>query len=115
MYKGSLGEVTTRETFSRTIEVVDDDGLDVNIASATISVALRLQGNTTANLSATVGDGITIDSGASPMNFTVTFSEEDMEGLDTGTYDFGCVITLSSVTTQLIAATVNIIDGIIDS
>lgn len=110
MYTGSLGVKTNRETWTQTIAVVDQDGVDVNIAAATIEIAVRLKGNTTADLSATVGDGITISS----PDFTFTFSETDMETLDPGIYDVGIVVTISSTSTQLLVGTVSIVDGILD-
>lgn len=109
MYTGSLGTISNREDWIQAIDVVDENGADVNIAAASITVAVRKKGSTTNSLTATVGDGITI----STPRFTFTFSEDEMDDLCAGTYEVGCVIEISSVKTQLIVGTVTIVDGIV--
>lgn len=111
MYEGSLGKVSNREDWTQTIACVDDDGGDVNIASATIRLAVRKKGDSSPTLTAANNDGITISS----PNFTFAFSPDDLGGLCPGQYEVGCTIEISSVTTQLIVGTVTIVDGVVTS
>lgn len=110
MYTGSLGTVSNREDWIQAIEVLDDDGDPVNIAAATIELAVRKQGDGSPSLEASVGDGIVV---ASPI-FTFTFDVADMRGLCPGSYDVGVVVTIGSTSTQLIVGTVSIVDGVVD-
>ena len=109
MYLGSLGTVSNRETWIQAIDVVDDAGDDVNIAAATISLAVRKKGDTSPILTASVGDGITI---VSP-RFTFTFTPDQMAGLCAGNYDVGCLVTIAGVATQLIIGDLTVKDGIV--
>lgn len=109
MYTGSLGTISNRETWSQDIDVVDENGDDVNISTASISLAVRKRGDTSPVLTASVGSGITV---ATP-TFTWTFSVSDMGNLSPGLYDVGCTILRSGVTTQLIVGTATIVDGIV--
>ena len=113
MYLANFGQISNRETWSQTIQVVDEDGNDADISDATISVAVRNRKsfpNQAQDLEASVGDGVTVSS----PNFTFQFEESDMDALDPGTYDVGITITISSFTTQLLKGTVHIVDGIVD-
>lgn len=109
MYNGSLGTVSNREDWSQAIDVVDENGDDVTITSAEISLAVRKKNSSSASLEASVGDGITV---VTP-RFTFAFTADDMRTLDPGTYDVGCVVTISDVATQLIVGTVIVVDGIV--
>lgn len=108
-YTGSLGVKSNKETWSQTIEVVDENGAAVTITAATIVVAVRAKNSESPSLTASVGSGITI----STPQFTFTFTATQMRSLDPGTYDVGCTITISSVVTQLIVGTVDVRDGIV--
>lgn len=109
MYTGSLGTVSNREDWIQAIDVVDEDGSNVDISSASIDLAVRLKGSGTPSLEASVGDGINVSS----PRFTFTFDSGDMRGLDPGTYDVGCVVTISGTATQLLVGTVTVVDGVI--
>lgn len=111
MYKGSLGEVSTREDWIQAVDVVDENGDDVTITGATIRLAVRKKGDTAPSLTAEDGDGITI----STPTFTWSFDPDDMGGLCPGQYEVGVTIEISGETTQLIVGTVTIVDGIVTS
>ena len=111
MYTGSLGTISNREDWIQSIDVVDENGGDVDISAAQITLAVRKRNDTVPALTATVGDGIAL---ASP-RFTFTFDVGDMRALAAGTYDVGCVVTVSGTTTQLIVGTVAIVDGVVDA
>lgn len=111
MYEGSLGKVSNREDWIQTIECVDENGADVTITGATIELAVRKNGDSTATLTADTTDGITI----STPSFTFTFDSTDMANLDAGQYEVGVVIEIAGVRTQLIVGTVSIVDGIVAS
>lgn len=110
MYTGNLGTVSNREDWEQSIDVVDENGADVDISAATITLAVRAKGSSSPTLTAEVGDGIVVSS----PRFTFTFDVEDMRVFsNSGQYDVGCVVTIGSVTTQLIVGTVNIVDGVV--
>lgn len=110
-FTGSLGTITNRETWSQTCRVEDRNHADVNIAAATIALSVRKQNTDgSADLEASVGDGITV----STPNFTWTFTAEEMHDLEPGTYDVGCTVTTGGITRTVIRGTVAIEDGIVD-
>lgn len=113
MYEANFGKISNRETWSVTVQVVDEDGDDADISAATINVAVKRQGlaSTEApNLEATNSDGVTVSS----PNFTFQFEETDMDGLDAGFYDVGVTVEIDDFVTQLIKGTVLIVEGIVD-
>lgn len=109
MYQGALEAISNRQTWTEAFDCVDDDGEDVTITGATIVFVVRKKGCTSASLTATDSDGITI---ATP-RFTVVFSVDDVSALDPGTYDVGCTVEIAGVTEQFIIGTINILDGIV--
>ena len=109
MYIGSLGTVSNRETWEQAVDVVDENGDDVTITGATITLAVRKRSSTSPEKTLSSSSGITI---ATP-RFTFRFEESDMDDLCAGTYDVGVTILLNGDTTQLIVGTVTIVDGIV--
>jgi hypothetical protein len=109
MYTGSLGTVSNRQDWSQAIDVVDENGDDVTITSASISLAVRKKNDSSPSLEASVGSGITI---VSP-RFTFAFTDTQMRGLDPGTYDVGCTVEIAGTVDQLIVGTVVVVDGIV--
>ncbi len=109
MYTGSLGTVSNRETWNQSIDVVDESGDDIDISTATITLAVRKQGDTSPILTATNGSGITIASPAFTWNFTVSQTNQ----LCAGNYEVGVTILITGTTTQLIVGNVIIVDGIV--
>lgn len=112
MYIGELKSVSNREDWKVPITVVDDDTDEaVDITGATITVAIRRQGCSSADMTLTVGSGVTItdaDDGIFEFAFTVT----QMRTLDPDTYDIGITVTIDGETTQLFSGTVPILDGV---
>ncbi len=108
-YTGSLGTVSTSEDWTFAFDVVDENGTDVVISSASITVAIRARGDTTPVLTKTVGSGITV---ATP-TFTVLVPDTDMSGLCPGQYDVGCTVEIAGTKSQLFICTVTVVDGIV--
>lgn len=112
MYVGSLAAVSNRETWTVPVEVMDTDNVAVDITGATIVVAVTKPGDGSATLTAEVGDGVTITNATGGV-FEWTFSVDDMNELDAGTYNIGVTITIDDVTTQLISGFVPVLDGVV--
>lgn len=112
MIGGSLGIVSNREDWEQEINVKDEDGDAVTITDASIEIAVRKPSLDTAELTASVGSGITI----ATTSFTFAFTEAQMDNLCAGKYDVGMRIQLDGETkwTQLFIGTVSIVDGIVD-
>lgn len=110
MYTGSLGTTSNRETWSQAIDVVDENGANVDISAATISLAVRKKGDGTPAMTASVGSGIVV---ATP-RFTFTFTSDQMRDLSAGNYDVGCVVTIAGTATQLIIGEITVKDGVVD-
>ncbi len=109
MYNGSLGTITNSEDWQFSFDVVDENGDDVDISAANITVAVRKRGDTTPSFTRTVGDGITV---ATP-RFTCLTPDSTMNDLCPGVYDVGCTVEISSFTSQLFIMTLTVVDGIV--
>lgn len=109
MYIGTLEPASNQATFTRTFEVLDDEtGEDIDLSLATIVFEIRDQQSQVTELSATNGDGLSInDTGV----FTVEFTKLDMQTLDPKTYDVGVTVKRTD-TEQFIIATIVILDGV---
>ena len=110
MNTGSLAPFSNREDWQITGALVDDDGALVTLTGSTIVFYLTEQGSpSTAVLTGTTTDGeITIPTTTS---FQVDFAVDDVTSLVAGTYDAYLRITISDVTTQLIAGTMQVVEG----
>lgn len=110
MYTGTLGAVSNREDWIVNISFVDDDGNALDISSAqSIGTYICRQGCPNSPvLTATLGNGIVLTD-----NFTMqwAFTESEMECLHPSQYDVFTRIELSNITTQILSASVAIIEG----
>jgi hypothetical protein len=123
MYTGTLEAVSNRQDWQFIRQLIDDDtGDPVDLTGASIVFEIREQPDDQqynvpawpgATLSATTENGkITIiDTGA----FQVWFTPSDMQSLRAGYYDVGCTITANGLTTQLMAAELPVVDGIVSA
>jgi hypothetical protein len=114
MYVGSLQAASTRQSWTQTFEVEDEDtGDDLDLAGASIVFEIRDPRSLLTVLSATTTNGkITIvDTGV----FQVTFAASDMQSLRPQTYDVGCTVTANGATLQYIIGTIPILDGIVST
>lgn len=110
MYQGSLAPVSNREDWIVQSPLIDEDGAEVTLTGSTINVYICRQGcPDTAVLEGSTTDGkITLPTTTS---FQWAFDPDDMSVLCAGTYDVFLRVIISSVTTQVIAGTVQIIEG----
>lgn len=113
MYIGSLPTASNRATYSQALQIYDDeDNEGVSLADATIVLEVRKPGTTSALLSATNDDGITVtdeDEGQFSLSFTVT----QMRTLCAMQYEVGITIEQSGETTQYFIGTLPVLDGIV--
>lgn len=113
MYIAILEPVSTREDWTIPVEVTEPDSNDpIDITGASITLGVRHIKTKAQVLSATVGSGITITNGALGL-FQWSFDNSTMGGVTPGTYEVGLIITIGSVTTQLLIGTVPILDGVV--
>jgi hypothetical protein len=110
MYTGSLAAVSNREDWIVTSPLIDDDGTEVTLTGATMNLYLCEKNDpTTAVLEGSTADGkITFPTTTS---FQWAFTPSDLSDLCAGTYLVFLRITIDSVTTQIMAATVQIVEG----
>ncbi len=84
-----------------------ETGEAIDFTGATVAFMVKDKCGTT-RLSATVGDGITIDT----TTISVLFDDDDMNDICAGSYNIGMIYRLNDETNQLLAGTVTIYDGI---
>ncbi len=110
MYQGSLAPVSNREDWIVTSPLIDEDGTEVTLTDATINVYICRQGcPSTALLEGSTDDGtITLPTSTS---FQWAFDPDDMGALCAGTYDVFLRVIIDSITTQILAGTVQIVEG----
>jgi hypothetical protein len=117
MYTGTLAAASNRADLQFTCEVVDPTtGADIDLTSATISVAIRPQDQSLSILSATSADGSNKVTITGLGTFQVWFTPSDMKQLIAGLYDIGITILMpTGITFQLIAGVLPVVDGVIDA
>lgn len=110
MYRGSLAPFSNREDWQITGTLVDEDGDDVTLTGSTIAFYLTKPGNpTTAELTGSTTDGeITLPTTTS---FQIDFTPDDVSDLAAGTYDAYLRVTIDDVVTQVIAGTMEVVEG----
>jgi hypothetical protein len=104
MLKRILEPISNRSDWTSSYEVVDDtDGTDVDLSSAIIVFAI----NDPYDCDDLIEGTISIpDIGF----FSVSFTRDQLKELN-GTYDVGCTIEISGVTTQFIVGRLPILNG----
>ena len=104
MLRRSLAPISNRADWTSSYEVIDDtDGTKVDLSSAIIVFAIR----NTYDCDDLIEGTISVpDLGF----FTVSFTHDQLKELN-GTYDVGCTIEISGITTQFIVGRLPIIAG----
>lgn len=110
MYQGSLAPISNREDWIVSSPLIDEDNTEVDLSTADLELFICRQGcPNTSILSGSTSDGkITTPTATS---FEWRFTPEDMAALCAGTYDVFLRVTIDDVTTQILSATVAIIEG----
>jgi hypothetical protein len=110
MYQGSLAPVSNREDWIETSPLIDDDGSEITLTDATLEMWVCRQGcPQTAVLSGSTTDGkITLPT---TTTFQWAFTPDDMSVFCAGTYDVFFRAIIDDITTQILAATIQIVEG----
>ncbi len=114
MYTGSLAPQSNREDMILTSPLIDDDGNAVDLTNADLYFYICRQGcDNHTLLSASYVDGVSdgISLVDTNLAFEVQFTPDDMGTLCAGTYDVFMRCVISDTTTQIIAATIPIVEG----
>lgn len=105
MYAGSLGTVSNREDYIQEWQTFDEDGDALDLTGATIVYEFRDPATKSAIATATNVIATT--------TITSTIPVATMRGLCAKDYEVGITIKISSVTTQLVAGTIAVVDGVV--
>ena len=110
MYTGTLGAVSNREDWIVVSPLVDEDGADITLTDAVFEMFICRQDKpTSAVLSGSTSDGkITLPSSTT---FQWHFTPDDLANLCAGTYDVFLRVTIDDVVSQILSATVAIVEG----
>lgn len=114
MYTGSLAPASNREDLILVSPLIGDDGTETDLTNADLYFYICRQGCPDHTLlSATyvdgVGDNITLLPGN--LEFQIQFTPDDMGTLCAGTYDVFMRCEIAGDTTQIISATIPIVEG----
>lgn len=113
MYIGALKPGSNRATYIETFQLYDDeDSEGIDLTEATIVLEVRKPGSSSAKLSATNSDGIEITD-SDDGQFELTFTVDQMRGLDPMTYECGITIEQNDETIQYFIGTLAVLDGIV--
>jgi hypothetical protein len=110
MYQGSLAPVSRREDWIVSSPLIDETGDEITLTGATIKVFVCTEGcPDNALLSGSTDDGkVTLPTTTS---FQWQFTPTDMGKLCAGTYEVYLRVTISGVTTQILAASLPVTEG----
>jgi hypothetical protein len=110
MYQGALSPISNREDWIVSSPLIDDDGSEITLTDATLEMWVCRQGcPQTALLSGSTDDGkITL---LDTTNFQWAFTPNDMSVFCAGTYDVYFRATVDGITSQILAATIPIVEG----
>lgn len=110
MYTGALAAVSRREDWIAVSPLVAEDGTDTTLTGATFEMFICEQGYPDSALltGSTANGKITLPT---TTTFQWAFTPSDMAVLPAGTYDVFLRVTISSVTTQILSCTVQIVEG----
>lgn len=110
MYTGSLGSVSNREDWIVSINLIGDDGTQFDLTGAEIVTYVCKPGCPNSPLlSGSIDDGVITLSD----NYTMQwfFDDATMKNLCPAQYDVFCRVTLDDITTQLLSASIAVVDG----
>lgn len=112
MYTGSLGLVSNQEDWTATFEIFDETNTAISIVGAVVLLFVTEEDSPhCAIISHSTADSVIIIA-ADGLSFSWTVPASEMASkLSAGTYSVFVRIVLSGLTTQLLSASVSIIDG----
>jgi len=90
-------EIVQGVTYSRTVTVRDSAGTKINVTGATATWKLAKEADATADLSLSVGSGITLTTPAQGL-ITIAVTAAQADALAAGTYVHECKLTVGGVT-----------------
>ena len=110
MYTGTLAAVSRRQDWIGSSPLVDDDGEEITLTDATFEMYICRQNDPdNAVLTATTANGgITLPSSTT---FQWHFTPTDMAVLCAGTYDVFLRVTVDDIVSQIMSATVPVVEG----
>lgn len=110
MYTGTLGAVSTREDWIATSPLIDENGDEITLTDAVFEMFICRQDTpTTAILTGSTSNGkITLPSSTT---FQWHYTPTDMATLCAGTYDVFLRVTIDDVVSQILSATVAVVEG----
>lgn len=115
IYRGSLGEISNKADWVSPVYTVvnESDGTEVDLSSASITVAIdiviREPNCTTAKVSGSLDDSKIVLNGT---GFQWQFTPDDLSCLCTGTYEVGVAVIIDGVKNDLILASVSVLRGV---
>lgn len=111
MYSGPLLPVSNQANWTYRDEATDEEtGDPVDLTGASITFEVRDSSNCIVLSASTSNGKITIvDTGV----FEVAFTRAEMQQVEAGTYDVGCVITINGATPQFLIGTLPVLDGVV--
>jgi hypothetical protein len=111
MYTGSLPAIARGEDWIENSPLINEDNEEILLTDATIEMYVCRQGCPDSPLlTATTGNGkITLIN--ADLAYQWSFTKEETHGLCAGTYDVFQRVTISAVRTQIMSATIPIVEG----
>jgi hypothetical protein len=104
----TLAPLSNREDYIESFTAYDEDGVAINLTTATIVFAVVEKNGGSEVLSASTTDGkITVSTTVA----TITIPKAEVADIDPKDYNVGCTILLNSVTKQFFIGTMQIYDG----
>lgn len=113
MYIGALPPASNRGSYTLQFQLFDDETDEgVDLSGASVVFEIRKPGRTSADLSATTGNGRIAVLAEAGM-FELTLAANDMRALHPMTYEAGMTIEQNGATTQYFIGTFPVLDGIV--
>ena len=115
IYRGSLGEISNKADWISPVYtmVQESDGTEIDLSSATITVAIEIvirePSCTTPKVEGSLTDSKIVLNGT---GFQWQFTPDDLSCLCAGTYDVGVAVTVDDVKHDVILAQVSVLRGV---
>lgn len=111
MYIGSFGGVSNQEDWSATISLINDDNSDFNAIGAEILMRLCREGNSASPVITAQTDDGSITISADGTSFSWTVPRTTMANLRPEVYNVFVRMLINGGWTQLVSATLTVVDG----
>lgn len=115
MKTGTLQPVSNAETWTDTLELIEDTtGVALNTGDVTaLTLKLRDPESKETVLEGSISDGDIVAVGAAADGtYQFTFSASVMSALDPKTYEVGCLVSTATVTRQVILGFLPVLEGL---